>query len=147
MRYAALVTLTMRDPGPAASIEGISSFVRRKCPIWLIARVFSKPLLLLLQGIAITPALLISTSILEVRLRTSAAARRTESRSSSSMCTKAGWVSGLISLIVEMTVRTLFSVRASKTKWEGRADARARAVAPPSPPSLAPVRTTSSQLA
>src|SRR5260370_119871 len=78
MRCARLLRVTTREPG-TGSICSSSSPVRAKGPRWLVPSCSSNPSPVVCLGVSITPALLISKSILGCVARSSAAAARTES--------------------------------------------------------------------
>src|SRR6516165_5727171 len=88
MRCARLLTVTTREPG-TGSICSSSSPVRAKCPRWLVPSCSSNPSSVVCFGGNITPALLISRSILGCRARSWAAAALPFSASRTASTTEA----------------------------------------------------------
>src|SRR5215469_1720844 len=138
MRWAGLGTVTIRAPRVRSS-AGSSRAVNAQCPRWSTPNCISKPSAVLASGIPITPALLISRSMLLCAAMICAAAARTDACEARSSATSSSAASGALLRISPTAAAAFFWLRTAITTCAPFA-ASWRAVSSPSPP-LAPVTT------
>ena len=135
-----LLTVTTREPG-TGSICSSSSPVRAKCPRWLVPNCSSNPSLVACLGVSITPALLISRSILGCLARSSSAAARMESSEVKSRRWTMTFAPGALSAM-RVAARLPFSMSRTARTTDAPRAARTWAVSNPRPV-FAPVTTAS----